>query len=58
MGFSMIKEKDTLTDCWGDSWKVLGVEDDAVYIECVASLLTPEVIGEGDVILLTDIYVE
>lgn len=51
----MIRSKDILTDSWGATWKVLGVEDDVVYLECIADSFCPETVGEDDIAFLSDI---
>ena len=55
MADTQITEKDILTDCWGANWKVLGIEDDVVYLECVSNWISPELVGESDICLLSDI---
>lgn len=51
----MITQKDILTDWAGVVWKVLGVEDDVVYLECVENWISPELVGETEICLLSDI---
>jgi len=54
----MLKRKDILTDEWGAEWKVLGIENDVVYLECVDNCISPDLVGETDVCLMSDINIE
>lgn len=50
------KVHEMLIDFWGNKWKILGIEEDVVYMECVYSLLNDkEMIGETDVVLMSDV---
>lgn len=50
------KKHKTLINFWGNGWKILGIEGDVVYMECIYSLLNDkEMIGETDVVLISDV---
>jgi hypothetical protein len=51
----MICEKDIVTDFFGAKWKILSIENDVVYLECISSWIVPELVGDTDICLLTDI---
>ncbi len=54
----MIEEKDILVDNWGAEWKVLGIEEGVVYLQCVSNWINPCLVGETDICFLSDIKEE